>query len=377
MPSICFISTYLNHHNKPLSDALYALTDKHFYYVATSNIGEMRKNMGFSQMSAEYLLDYVNSTNKEDIQAIIDSADVVLYGSAEPLSLLDKRMKEGKLTFRCSERLFKTRSRYLKAPIYWLSNYYTRKASMLCCSAATARDYNLLGLYKDRCYKWGYFTEVKEIDPIALWDKKIVARPNKDTVTILWVGRMIGWKHPETAVKALYKIKEKGYSFDFNVIGDGEVAPMLRELVDSYKMNDCVHLLGARSTDEVRKYMEKSEIYLFTSDRQEGWGAVLNESMSCACAVVANSEIGAVPFLIKDGENGLIYTKGSVGSLYECLLKLLDSENYRKELGVAAYKSLSELWTPRKAAENLLALVSSIQNNTENPIKEGPCSISK
>lgn len=377
MVTICYISTYLNHHNKPLSDALYALTDKHFYYVATSNIGEMRKNMGFSQMSAEYLLDYVNSTNKEDIQAIIDSADVVLYGSAEPLSLLDKRMKEGKLTFRCSERLFKTRSRYLKAPIYWLSNYYTRKASMLCCSAATARDYNLLGLYKDRCYKWGYFTEVKEIDPIALWDKKIVARPNKDTVTILWVGRMIGWKHPETAVKALYKIKEKGYSFDFNIIGDGEVAPMLRELINKLEMNNCVHLLGAKSTDEVRRYMEESEIYLFTSDRQEGWGAVLNESMSCACAVVANSEIGAVPFLIKDKENGMIYMKGSVDSMVECLLPLFESESYRKQLGVSAYRSLCENWTPHKAAENLITLIESIQKGEENPIKEGPCSISK
>ena len=49
--------------------------------------------------------------------------------------------------------------------------------------------------------------------------------------------------------------------------------------------------------------MEKSEIFLFTSDKGEGWGAVLNESMNSACAVVASHAIGSVPFLLKDGEN--------------------------------------------------------------------------
>lgn len=377
MTSICFISTYLNHHNKPICDALYELTNGHFHYVATSNIGEMRRKMGFSQMDAVYLLDYANSSNPQEIQDVIDEADVVIAGASEPINLIRNRLKEGKITFRGSERLFKTRSRYLKSPIHWFRCFQTRKAYMLCSSAATARDYNLLGFYKNRCYKWGYFTEVKPLDPEAIWDKREKARAAGKPIPILWVGRLIGWKHPETAIYALHKVKEAGYSFDFNLIGDGEVAPMLRKIVNSLGMNDCVHLLGAQPTSEVRKYMEECEIYLFTSNREEGWGAVLNESMSCACATIANSEIGAVPFLIKDGENGLIFNKGSVDSLYECLVKLLDSEDYRRLLGVSAYKMLSELWTPRKAAENLLALVDSIQNKTENPIKEGPCSISK
>lgn len=377
MSSICFISTYLNHHNKPICEALYELTDGHFNYVATSNIGEMRKKMGFSQMEADYLLDYANASDKESIQKVIDSADVVIAGASEPTSLLRTRLKEGKLTFRISERLFKTRSRYLKAPIHWLRCFQTRKAYMLCSSAATARDYNLLGFYKNRCYKWGYFTEVKPLDPVALWDNKINARLNGNTVNLLWVGRLIDWKHPETAIKALYRIRESGYSFNYNIIGDGPIAPMLRKLVDDLNMNDCVHFLGAKTTKEVRQYMEECEIYLFTSNREEGWGAVLNESMSCACAVVANSEIGAVPFLLENKKNGLIYSKGSVDSLVNCLLSLMDSENNRKQLGIEAYKSISKNWTPRRAAENLLVLVNSLNNSTQNPIIEGPCSFSK
>lgn len=377
MISICYISTYLNHHNRPICEALNDLTDGHFHYVATSNISEMRKNMGFSQLQADYLVDYANTSDKEIIQEVIDSADVVLAGASEPLKLLRPRLKEGKLTFRISERLFKTKSRYLKAPVHWLRCLIIRKAYMLCSSAMTARDYNLLGFYKGKCYKWGYFTEVKPVDPIVLWEQKKNNELKHPGVSFLWVGRLIGWKHPETAVLALYEIKKAGFQFDFNIIGDGELMPKLKRLICSLEMEDCVHLLGAKSTTEVRRYMEDSEIYLFTSDRQEGWGAVLNESMSCACAVIANSEIGAVPFLIKDNVNGMIFSKGSVDSLVKCLLPLMKSESYRKQLGIAAYNTISENWTPQKAAENLLALISSIQNGTECPIIEGPGSVSK
>lgn len=377
MKSICYISTYLNHHNKPVCDALYELTNRHFFYVAASNIGEMRKNMGFSQMEADYLLDYANATDKTVIQKVIDDADVVLIGASEPYSLVKHRFKQGKLTFRCSERIFKTRYRYLKAPVHLFRGLLTRKAHLLCCSALSARDYNLIGLYKNRCYKWGYFTDVKELDPVSLWKNKKEARPNGNKVSILWVGRLIKLKHPETAILALHKLKAAGYSFDFNIVGDGPIAPMVRNLVNQLQMNDCVNLLGIKSTDEVRKYMEESEVFLFTSNHEEGWGAVINESMSCACAVVANSVIGAVPFLIKDKENGMIYSKGSVDSLVNCLVPLMESESYREQLGIAAYRTMSENWTPRKAAENLIKLIDSIQKGEENPIKEGPCSISK
>ena len=53
--------------------------------------------------------------------------------------------------------------------------------------------------------------------------------------------------------------------------------------------------------------MERADIYLATSDRQEGWGAVINEAMNSGCAVVADHMMGAVPYLISHEENGMIY----------------------------------------------------------------------
>ena len=82
-------------------------------------------------------------------------------------------------------------------------------------------------------------------------------------------------------------------------------------MIRSKGVEDCVEMLGAMSPDEVRAYMERADVFLFTSDFNEGWGAVLNESMNSGCAVVASHAIGSVPFLIKDGVNGLIYENGN------------------------------------------------------------------
>ena len=82
--------------------------------------------------------------------------------------------------------------------------------------------------------------------------------------------------------------------------------------------------------EQVREYMEKSEIHIFTSDRNEGWGAVLNESMNSACVPVANKAIGSVPYLINDGNNGFMYKDEN--ELYEKVKYLLNNDKDRKAM---------------------------------------------
>ena len=50
---------------------------------------------------------------------------------------------------------------------------------------------------------------------------------------------------------------------------------------------------------KILQEMRKHEIFLFTSDRNEGWGAVSNESMSNGCMLVGSDGIGSIPFLVK------------------------------------------------------------------------------
>ena len=169
---------------------------------------------------------------------------------------------------------------------------------------------------------------------------------------------------------------EKGYDFKMRIIGNGEMETLIRSMIWERKLEDCVEMLGTMSPDEVRSHMERADIFLFTSDFNEGWGAVLNESMNSGCAVVASHAIGAVPFLIRDGENGLVYQNGNQKQMEERVRRLLDDGEYRKKIARKAYLTISREWNAECAAERLVLLAETLRakGKAQCPSDEGPCS---
>ena len=126
----------------------------------------------------------------------------------------------------------------------------------------------------------------------------------------------------------------------------------------------------------VGKMMLDSDIFTFTSDRNEGWGAVLNEAMSCGCAVVASNKIGAAPFLIKNKVNGILFKSRDQIDFQNKVISLIKDKEKRVKLSNRAYESMVKVWSPKNAVNNFLQLVNSINNNT-NSILQGPCSLIK
>ena len=102
--------------------------------------------------------------------------------------------------------------------------------------------------------------------------------------------------------------------------------------------------------------MEESEIYLVTSDRKEGWGAVVNEAMNSGCAVVADHMIGAAPWMIRQRENGILYHDGCEQQLQEYVAELLQDPAECRRLGEAAQRTVRMEWNARTAAERLVRL---------------------
>lgn len=358
--TVLFLSNYFNHHQKPFCDAMFRLLGENYHFVETEPMSAERKSLGWGGITYPSYVIRPEEAFTPETQAMIDSADVVIIGSA-PNSLVKNRIRNGKLVFRYSERPFKQGmewKKYLPRLILWnLRTPFWKPVYMLCASAYTAPDYAKMGMYLGKCYKWGYFPETKQYEDV---DKLIAAkRPN----SILWVARFIDWKHPEIPLEIAHRLKQEGYNFTLNMIGNGELLESTRDQIASLGLSDCVKLLGAMSPEDVRAHMEQSEVFLFTSDRNEGWGAVLNESMNSACAVVANRAIGSVPFLVVDGVNGDIYEDGNIDDLYQKVKTLLDHPARRIEKSKNAYTTITQTWNAETAAERFLMAVDSISLN--------------
>ena len=130
--------------------------------------------------------------------------------------------------------------------------------------------------------------------------------------------------------------------------------------------------------EDVISYMKKANVFLFTSDIREGWGAVLNEAMNSACAVVANKNIGSVPYLLQNGHNGLVYNNKK--DFLTDIESLLNNRAKIEELGKNAYETVFTKWNAETAVNNLFDLYDKIvkNNNIINiNYDNGPCSYDK
>ena len=372
---IAFVTNFYNHHQKPLADALYSTIGNDYYFIETQPITEERLKMGWGrEEKPSYVLqNYIDEKARKRCQDIIDNADVVIYGSA-PHSMVTTRLRSGKLTFKYCERPYKTGVPYLKLPIHLLKAFknYVRFKNLylLCASAYAPWDFSRVCSFVGKAYKWAYFTEVRKYDSIA----RLINE--KSPSSILWVSRFIPLKHPEFPVEIAKRLKEDGYDFKINMIGNGELEGDIKSLISDNGLSDVVEILGAMNPQEVREHMEKSEVFLFTSDKNEGWGAVLNESMNSACAVVASHAIGSVPFLLKDGENGYIYKDGDIDDLYNKVKFLLDNADNRKRVSMNAYNTMMNEWNAENAAKKFVSLCEKIIAGEYKyfPYESGVCS---
>lgn len=368
---LIYLSNFFNHHQKPLADALFAILGENYSFIETwDGIPEEQKKLGYHQYDVPYVKQY--SLEKDVIDLKIMEADVVIYGEA-PLRLIKKRISSGKLTIRDDESRYKNPNRYLKWPVYTYKSHWINKGYLLCASAYAPIDYMLSGMNPKKCYRWGYFTEVKHYDSVeSLMHLKSSQKGGE--VSILWTGRLIPLKHPEYPLLVAKQLKQDNVRFKMNIIGTGNLDNLIKRKAADMDLLDVVHFLGSMSPESVRSYMEEADIFLFTSDRREGWGAVLNESMSSGCAVVADGNIGSVPFLIKDGENGLIYKSTCIKDLYNKTKWLIDYHNERVEMGIKAYHTMSQIWNGENAAKSVIQLCNALLSGHDIPILDGPCS---
>ena len=369
---IVFLSNYFSHHQKQLSEELYAKLNGEFSFISTSEMREERRKLGYNYYEEPVFVRKIHEDhNKEKCQSIIDDAEVVITGSA-PEMYLDKRHEEQKIVIRYSERLYKQGVKYYKLPIRlfrFRKKYSANKNQyLLCASAYTAADFALTNNFKNRSYKWGYFPQTMVYDIDTLLKKK-----NKKK--ILWCGRFLDWKHPEQVVNIGKRLLLEGYEFEIVFIGAGELEQKLKETINTNGLSNRIQILGSMSPDEVRGYMEEAGIYLFTSDYQEGWGAVLNEAMNSGCAVIASHAIGAVPYLIKHYENGIIYKNGNEEDLYNKVKYLLVNKDEQQRMGRSAYNTIINTWNASVAATRLIEFIKQINEHGYCDLyAEGPCS---
>lgn len=381
--TIVFVTNYMNHHQKPIADYLYSKLGDGYKYVITKAMDETFLSVGYSNNdSMPYVIPYYKKENQEKIKQLVLEADVMITGGTRIPELIKLRLSTKKLLIFISERWHKTLKSYIAQPLNIInrrfSRYNSENAYMLCASAFVPNDCRWELAFKNKTFKWGYFPPFEELDIEQLQK----TREQHKTIQLLSVARMLAWKHPELPLKAVKQLHNEGYRVHLTMVGgvfkeDPKSEKVQQACIDFVKKNhleDIVELKGAVKNEEVCKLYENADIFLFTSDRYEGWGAVLNEAMSRGCAVVASDMIGSVPYLIENGKNGLIFKSCNATDFTNKVRIFLNDKELRMSCGSSAYETILTKWNPNNATDNLLLLLQELLSGKENVIMDGPCS---
>jgi len=147
--------------------------------------------------------------------------------------------------------------------------------------------------------------------------------------TLLWMGRMKRYKHPDHALRVFKLVREVVKEAEMIMVGYGEAFPEVKKLIREMKLSNII-LTGRISEDEKVELLQKSWVMLCTSE-MEGWGMTIMEAASCATPTVAYN-VGALKETIINGKTGFLIRYGDIEGLARSVTILLEDENLRREI---------------------------------------------
>ena len=103
---LVFLSNYFNHHEKPLSDALFAHPGIEYTFIQTEKMAEERVRMGWGIDTKD--IPYVRyfDDDPEGNRDLVMNADCVIFGGVDDESYIMPRLEARRLTLRYQERIY-------------------------------------------------------------------------------------------------------------------------------------------------------------------------------------------------------------------------------------------------------------------------------
>ena len=181
------------------------------------------------------------------------------------------------------------------------------------------------------------------------YDTNFCLNENPDNY-VLYFGRLSKEKGVDDLIKACASKKMKLY-----IVGTGPYEDYLKNLVSELNCQNQIKFFGYKTGEELKNIIFNSKVVVLPSKWYENGPFSAIEAMAMGKPLIV-SNLGGLPELIADEENGYVYS--DLNELQEDLSKLfsLDKSSYlnkcKKSLEIAKYK-----YNPKEYYQNLIKLI--------------------
>jgi N-acetyl-alpha-D-glucosaminyl L-malate synthase BshA len=173
-------------------------------------------------------------------------------------------------------------------------------------------------------------------------------KKHKTSQIILNVGRLIDWKGTIYLINAMPDIIQKYPDTILLIVGSGPEHPTLIQRVREQGLENSVSFLGIISNEELLSYYHSADVFVLPSINKEGkteaLGVVLLEAMASGCPVIG-SNVGGIPDIIVDGENGFLVPEQRPDILAEKIVQLLSDDELKEKFRNNGFTRIQQSFT--------------------------------
>jgi phosphatidylinositol alpha-mannosyltransferase len=228
---------------------------------------------------------------------------------------------------------------------FFLNDYFRRRLEMLQAAICVSHSTTVA--------MGRYFSAPWQIIPNGIdtdvFHPSVSAPPviRKDVPSILFLGRFDPRNGLSTLIDSFRKVKGKRRQAQLVVVGDG---PLREHYYKQARGDEDITFVGA-VLEGRPSYYAHSSIYACPTTKAS-FGITLLESMACATPIVCSDILGFRD-VVQNGREALMTPCGDRDSLADSLVRLLDDEGMRIQLGEAGrHESMKYSW-PRVTSQVL------------------------
>ena len=187
-----------------------------------------------------------------------------------------------------------------------------------------------------------------------------------DKTTVLFASDIIPRKGVEYLIRAANIIVNQWSYRDmmFFLIGkksEREYFRTIRKLIDEYKLEKNIKIIGYIPQEDLKKLYIVSDIYVLPS-LEDGGPTSLLEPLACGKPLVG-TDVGGIAPQIKDGWNGFLVEPANEKQLAEKIKYLLDHPEKWEEMGKNSRRLAEEEFDWKKIAEKYLEVYEEVMRS--------------
>ncbi|MCK5061842.1 glycosyltransferase family 4 protein [Candidatus Parcubacteria bacterium] len=171
---------------------------------------------------------------------------------------------------------------------------------------------------------------------------------------ILFTGSLYRLKGVQLLIEAFGRLQDRFSEFKLVIIGDGPYKEDLKKLAVSSKIKK-IEFTGSLSQEQVKNWMKKCWCFVLPS-LSEGLGLVLLEAASLSKPLIG-SNTGGISEIIIDGENGFLFTPGSIQELTKTLEKIMSDKKLAVSMGETGKRIVENKFSLKKYYEGYFDLI--------------------